>query len=58
MSVFYSKQEDVSLRLDENETKVADMQWDPFESNFIITYQDGSMHLISYQGLNENTSIS
>jgi WD40 repeat protein len=34
------------------------IEWDPFENNILVTTQDGSLHLISYQGFTANTQTT
>lgn len=39
------------------EVSIVDVQWDPFEDNLIVSFADGSLSLISFQGLDTNTQV-
>lgn len=53
------KDEDLRLLgLSKEEVAIEDIRWDPFESNILVTFADGAMSLISYQGFSEKTNVS
>ena len=61
MSVFLSEQNKdggVPVKLSPEEVKILEIQWDPYESNILVSFVDGSVSLISYQGFCDKTTIS
>lgn len=53
------RDEDLKLiSLNKEDVAIEDMRWDPYETNLLVTFADGSMSLISYQGFSEKTVIS
>ena len=61
MSIFLTAQNKESAfpaELSPSEVKIVEVQWDPFESNILVSFVDGSISLISYQGFCDKTVIS
>ena len=46
------------ITVDKSEVAIEDMEWDPYEDNLLVSFADGSLSMVSFQGLTESTIVA
>jgi hypothetical protein len=45
------------LTVEDEEVAIEELQWDPFEDNLLVSFGDGSLNMISFQGLSNSSKV-
>jgi len=43
--------------VESDEVAIEELQWDPFEDNLLVSFGDGSLNMISFQGLSSDSKV-